>query len=58
MTNSQEQVRQWGPVAEAYVLSSFHAGGPDLAAQLWRIREVSVRSRTSDSNESFWRSFR
>ena len=31
MTNSQDQVRQWGPVAEAYVHSSFHAAGPDLA---------------------------
>jgi SAM-dependent methyltransferase len=31
MTNSQDQVRQWGSVAEAYVHSSFHAGGPDLA---------------------------
>ena len=31
MTNSQDQVLQWGPVAEAYVLSSFHAAGPDLA---------------------------
>src|SRR6187549_3022256 len=31
MTNSQDQVRQWGAVAEAYVHSSFHASGPDLA---------------------------
>ena len=31
MTSSQDQVRQWGAVAEAYVQSSFHAGGPDLA---------------------------
>ena len=31
MTSSQDQVRQWGPVAEAYVHSSFHAAGPDLA---------------------------
>jgi SAM-dependent methyltransferase len=30
MTNSQDQVRQWGAVAEAYVHSSFHAAGPDL----------------------------
>jgi ubiquinone/menaquinone biosynthesis C-methylase UbiE len=30
MTNSQDQVRQWGAVAEAYVHSSFHASGPDL----------------------------
>ena len=31
MTSSQDQVRQWGAVAEAYMHSSFHAGGPDLA---------------------------
>src|SRR3954463_1020467 len=31
MPNSQDQVKQWGPVAEAYVHSSFHASGPDLA---------------------------
>jgi ubiquinone/menaquinone biosynthesis C-methylase UbiE len=30
MTNSQDQVRQWGTVAEAYVHSNFHAAGPDL----------------------------
>ena len=30
MTNSQDQVRQWGAIAEAYVHSSFHAAGPDL----------------------------
>jgi ubiquinone/menaquinone biosynthesis C-methylase UbiE len=30
MTNSQDQVRQWGAVADAYVHSSFHAAGPDL----------------------------
>jgi len=31
MTNSQDQVRQWSAVADAYVRSSFHASGPDLA---------------------------
>ena len=31
MTSSQDQVRQWGSVADAYVHSSFHASGPDLA---------------------------
>jgi ubiquinone/menaquinone biosynthesis C-methylase UbiE len=31
MTSSQDQVRQWGTVAEAYVHSNFHAQGPDLA---------------------------
>jgi len=31
MTSSQDHVRQWGSVADAYVLSSFHASGPDLA---------------------------
>jgi len=30
MTNAQDQTRQWGKVAEAYVHSSFHAAGPDL----------------------------
>src|SRR5688572_3814574 len=30
MTSSQDQVRQWGAVAEAYVHSSFHSAGPDL----------------------------
>src|ERR1043165_1083152 len=30
MTSSQDQVRQWGAVAEAYAASSFHAAGPDL----------------------------
>jgi len=31
MTNAQDQVKQWGAVADAYVHSSFHAAGPDLA---------------------------
>lgn len=31
MTSSQDRVKQWGPVADAYVHSSFHAAGPDLA---------------------------
>jgi len=30
VTNSQDQVRQWSAVADAYVHSSFHASGPDL----------------------------
>ncbi len=30
MTSSVDQVKQWGPVATAYVGSSYHASGPDL----------------------------
>jgi len=31
MTTSTDQVKQWGPVAAAYVDSTYHASGPDLA---------------------------